>query len=264
MTLNLLSISLSFSLNLFLLTLLITGLTFPVKKKEEIKITLLEPSSFEVTTPKTLSPLENFPHPTPTISKPRSAPEIKTEIKSEVGKRETSKAKEKEIPKRESQEEEGFLRKRLLALQKSGPKDKNLSEEENLLRDRLNALQKERSLKTTEGSFPSLGQFQGKESANPSFTGKLSEEYLLLIKRKLQTHFEVPIYLKNRGNLSALVEIQVSSSGEITKISFLKKSEDPTFNQAVEKCLASVNPLPVNKSTSLKIEFKAQGITKVF
>ncbi|MFN4132157.1 MAG: TonB C-terminal domain-containing protein [Caldimicrobium sp.] len=244
----------SFLLNLFLLTLIVTGLSFSVKKKEEIKITLLESPSFEVAPSKTTS-LEEFEKPPspekisspiPPLPKPKPSQEVKKELDTKVKKRETYKTWEKEGPLRENLEEEKFLRERLLALQKRGEeKNKSLSEEENFLTKGIQALQKEKASPTSVSA------------------GKLSEEYLLLIKRKLQTHFEVPIYLKNKENLSAIVEIQVNSSGEIIKITYLKKSEDPTFNKAVEKCLAMVNPLPINQNIHLKIEFRAQGITKV-
>ncbi len=258
MTLNLLSLSLSLLFNLLFLTLLVTGLSFSVKKKEEIKITLLETPRLEVPSSPT-----DLPQAPPSIP-----PSPKVSLPEEKLKKESSTPKEKVIVSKEPLREENLLKERLLALQKKAQKEEKALEEENFLKSRLSSLQKEQGFKGEEASRQGqpLERTQGelKELATSQSQMKLSEEFLLLVKRKLQTHFEVPIYLKNKAHLSALVEIEVNPAGEIIRVSFLRKAEDPAFNKAVEKCLVAVNPLPVNKSALLRIEFRAQGIAKVF
>lgn len=271
MTINLLSISLSFFLNFFFLALMMIGLTFSVPKKEEIRITLLEPSTFEVVKPEMANQEkireEIVNNPVEPLALQREISPAKEKLKEK-----TIKAPAEKRNTFSEKSEEALLKERLLALKKSADLKRDLKEEEEFLKKRLYSLQAKpikREGVFSEGSQSVAG---GKESLTGgpreeiqqgTTLSNLPDEYLLLIKRKLQTHFEVPIYLKNRGNLSALVEIQVSPSGEIFKVSFLKKAEEEAFNRAVEKCLKAVNPLPIEKNITLRIEFKAQGITMV-
>lgn len=253
MTIKVISLSLSFIFNLFFLTLLITGLTYSHKHKEEIlRISLLEP--FPYNNPPTLnSPPIDTPIKTPIDTSP--PPLLQKSIKTKERKNNFLQQKGELAPEKEVLNHD-LLKERLLALQeKRKHKDENL-EEEQFIRERLATIKSD--LATHKGSLknfhaPSFGQT----------SDKIPEDYLLLIKRKFQTHFEVPIYLKNKPMLSALVEIETNDSGEIIRTTFIKKAEDQVFNRAVEKCLSSVNPLPVNKRTILRIEFKAEGSTKI-
>lgn len=249
-----LSFSLSIVINFLLLTTLFLTLSFSVKRKEEIKITLLESTPLPIISPST------FP------SKAES-PTNKGEDKREI-----PKAKEKFIPKERSREEkalakeESLLEERLKGLERKSNHRDSLSDEGDIkiLQERLAGLQAKRFAKAKAEEAVSEASKQGVSSGRASnVEGKLSEEYLLLVKRKLQTHFEVPIYLKNRSGLSALVELEVGKSGEIKRITFLKRAEEGAFNQAVERCLRAVNPLPVDREVTMRIEFRAEGVLRV-
>ncbi|MFN3505464.1 MAG: TonB C-terminal domain-containing protein [Caldimicrobium sp.] len=269
MTINLLSISLSFFLNLIFLALMMIGLTFSVHKKEEIKITLLEPLAFERVKPEVVAPEVAYPEVAkPEVVKPKELKPVKplsTLKESAPPKEKLVKPPLEKKSNMKEKSEEAWLNERLSALEKSAKLKRGLKEDEEFLRKRLYSLQGKVKEKEDLGSEvpQSLSGGKGKEIPSSAPSSKLSEEYLLLIKRKLQTHFEVPIYLKNRGDLSALVEIQVNPSGEIHRVSFLKRGDDEAFNRAIEKCLKAVNPLPVERDITLRIEFKAQGISVV-
>ncbi len=98
---------------------------------------------------------------------------------------------------------------------------------------------------------------------SPGSSGRLSQDYLILVKAKLQNNFEVPIYLKGKEDLYAIVKIDVSAKGRILHYTFLKSSSVPEFNQAVERCLKASSPLPVNKKAQIVIEFRSEGIGKM-
>jgi len=262
MTLSLKSGLFSLLINLTLLLLLITGLTFTKPKKEEVKITLLEPilsvprevKVDEETKPSTLK--ESIPEENKALKSrealPRSQPKNLTKVSPE-------RSKEKSVD--ETYLEEALLKARLAKL-----KEKALSEtsreEEEFLKKRISQLKSKGSEKEPLSKGVSKAEVPEKASPSTSSEGvsSLSRDYLLLVKRKLQTHFEVPIYLKGRGDLKALVEIEVNERGEIQKVTFLQKAGDPEFNRAVERCLRAVNPLPVNQRTHLKIEFRGEGL----
>ncbi len=248
----------SFFINSLFLFLLIFGLSFSIKKSEEGKVIWLDLSS---------PPLGNLqenlkkeePLPTPhfvPLTKPLSA-EKKTAA---LAKRERALR----------DEEESFLKERLAKLSQV-EKTKEALEERSYLERRLKELKKddERGLSQTSDTkevqnFPSSPPSAKEISFNLGFPeGKLSKDYFLLIKRQLQSHFEVPIYLKSKKDLRALVEIEITPSGDIIKINFLKKAEDPSFNQAIERCLRSVKILPPNQKLSLKIEFRTEGISRI-
>ncbi|MCS7279294.1 MAG: TonB C-terminal domain-containing protein [Thermodesulfobacteriaceae bacterium] len=94
-------------------------------------------------------------------------------------------------------------------------------------------------------------------------SGNFSESLLLLIKRRLQTNFEVPIYLKQKSGLKALVSLEISPKGEILNYRFLQSSDEPLFNQAVERCLKISQPFPVKSKLKIVVEFKAEGVGKI-
>ncbi len=254
MALNLSAVFLSLFINIFLSFLLLTGLSFSVKKKEEVKITLLESPSF-------LSQSEVKPQALPPISSPREPPPLPSSSKvQEKPPKEASKLQVKKSTPEFKPSEESLLKERLSQLK---AKENQISHQE---KDEMEFLQnKLASLKNRINEKEPLKEGIQERTFTPttSSASPLSQDYLLLVKRKLQTHFEVPIYLKNKKGLSALVEIEVSNSGEITKINFIQRSPEPAFNRAIERCLSAVSPLPVNQKTSLKIEFRAEGIFKI-
>lgn len=263
MTLSLKSGLFSLLINSTLLLLLITGLTFTRPKKEEVKITLLEPAPSaprevkvdEETKSSILK--ESIPEENKVLKSreafPRSQPKNLARVSSE-------RSKEKSVD--ETYLEEALLKARLAKL-----KEKTLSEasrdEEEFLKKRISQLKNKGGEKgqLSKGDSKSEGLEKAPPSTSSEGVSSLSRDYLLLVKRKLQTHFEVPIYLKGRGDLKALVEIEVNERGEIQRVTFLQKAQDPEFNRAVERCLRAVNPLPVNQRARLRIEFRGEGLS---
>lgn len=246
MPLNLLSFFLSLFLNLFFLTVIIIGLTFPLKKKEEIKITFLEPieTKVEKAQPKKEeTPLSTTPSTHKPLPSKREAPVLSH-----------TKPQAKKLLKEEPLKED-LLRKRLSQIEEKVASRKEALEEE-LLKSKISSLsKKERPKMESYHTPPALSESQEK--------GILSEDYLFLIKRKLQNHFEIPIYLKNKRDLFVIVEIETDREGRIKSINYLEKSKDMAFNRAVEKCLLASNPLPVSQAIKLKIEFRAEGTLTV-
>jgi colicin import membrane protein len=266
MPLNLLSFFLSFFINLFFLTLLIFALFQTPLKKEDIKISLLEPQkSYELTQEVERHPKENtLPKPVkPSLETSkvvsRLAPSLEPSLKT---KQTASPLKAKSTVKNSPSEkplDEGLLKKRLFEIEKK-VKTQESDYEENFLKNKIASLGKKKtSFSQAENNLESSEKTSSASERVPSPSQKISEEYLLLIKRRLQTHFEIPIYLKNKGNLSVVVEIETNAEGYIKKINYLKKSQDETFNKSVEKCLFASNPLPVSQPIKLKVEFRSEG-----
>jgi len=163
--------------------------------------------------------------------------------------------KEKLIEKKE----ETILTKRLTQIKEKVSSYSSVREEYSLSQEELKTL-KERMI-----------AFQKAQSQESSKEGSLSEnlkeklgiEYLLLIKRQLENHFEVPIYLRSKKELYALVEIEISPDGKILTYQFLKESPNFEFNKAIERCLKASSPLLINKKAKIIVEFKAEGIGKI-
>ncbi len=158
----------------------------------------------------------------------------------------------------EEKHEEIVLTKKLAQIKERISSD--LPKEENLL--------SEEELKTIKEKMAVLqkGKYQ-KISQEGSFFGdtkeKIEIEYLLLIKRQLENNFEVPIYLRSKKDLYALVEMEISSEGKILTYQFLKEASDFEFNKAIQRCLKASSPLPINKKIKVIVEFKAEGIGKI-
>jgi len=262
MTLSLKSGLFSLLINFTLLLLLITGLTFTRPKKEEVKITLLEPALLasrkaipsEETKPSI--PKESKPDENKVLNTrealPRSQPKNLAKVSPE-------RSKEKSVD--ETYLEEALLKARLAKLKERALSESSREEEE-FFKKRISQLKDKGGEKgqLSKGDSKSEGPEKTSSSTSSEEASSLSRDYLLLVKRKLQTHFEVPIYLKGRGDLKALVEIEVNERGEIQKVTFLQKAGDPEFNRAVERCLRAVNPLPVNQRARLRIEFRGEGL----
>lgn len=231
---------LSIVINLFFLVIFFSTLNFKILKEKEIKVKLISQVNFITST----VTAENI----------RESESIKEE-----------RVKEKDITiKKNSVSKndffEGDILKEKLAKIKSRVSERNVENDFSLSEKELKELE-ERMLAFHKRSVSEGIQenTQGKARDGES----LDLEYLLLIKRKLQNNFEIPIYLRSKKDLYAVVNIELSSDGEILKYQFLKKSEISEFNKAVERCLKISSPLPVNKSVKIIVEFKAEGIGKI-
>jgi colicin import membrane protein len=162
----------------------------------------------------------------------------------------------REISKENKIFEEKILKERLASIKgriskRSSESDYNLSEKElKELEERMIAFQKRGAPQNTPSGNSSVGTASGSKT--------LGLEYLLLVKRKLQNNFEVPIYLRSQRDLSA-----ISSEGKILHYQFIKKSENSDFNKAIERCLKISSPLPVNENVKIIVEFKGEGIGKI-
>jgi len=233
---------LSILINFFFLLLFFSTFNFKLSKEKEVKVKLISQMNLPSPSISTKSSLEagNFKEEKPV--RERVVPFKKEEIS-------ISKSKVSEVS------EDVLLKERLSKIKsrvtsKDSENDYNLSQEElKKLESKMLAFQKGKNLGA------SSGEARGRES--------LGTEYLLLIKRKLQNNFEVPIYLRSQKDLYAIVSIELSSDGKILQYQFLKKSEREEFNKAVERCLKISSPLPVNRNVKIIVEFKAEGVGKI-
>ena len=235
---------LSILINIFFLLLFFSALNLKMSKEEKIKIKVF--SSVE-----SLREFESFPK-KEEMQKEKIATPIATPYKA---------IPHKEISKENKIFEEKILKERLASIKgriskRSSESDYNLSEKElKELEERMIAFQKRGAPQNTPSGNSSVGTASGSKT--------LGLEYLLLVKRKLQNNFEVPIYLRSQRDLSAIVEMEISSEGKILHYQFIKKSENPDFNKAIERCLKISSPLPVNENVKIIVEFKGEGIGKI-
>jgi outer membrane biosynthesis protein TonB len=242
---------------LFLTFILVSAYTFKNKKQEEVKVLLLEPRTKEVVT-KALPSLPDSLDSTQTQEeKPLKEVIPKNDIPKQIAK------KEKVLTKNE----EEFLKRKIQALKREKNKDKEqaLTEEElNYLQNRLAKLKsegEESSSQSTDGG--KMGSQAESSASTPSSSAKLSTEFLLLVKRKLQANFELPIYLRAKSELKARVLIEVDSSGRILSYHFVQASGVSEFDRAVERCIILSTPLPVDRATKIIVEFYGTGVGKV-
>lgn len=225
----------SILINILFLLIFFSALNLKLSKEEKVRVKLISSINF-VSSP-TSFPIEET-----------KAPEKFTPPLKKV-------SKEKELS------EEEILEKRLVEIKSKISKayidtDYSLSEKEiKELEKKMLAFQKNEVSKDVRSGTKSAGTLSGSET--------LGLEYLLLIKRKLQNNFEVPIYLRSQKDLNAIVNIETSPEGKILHYEFLKKSENSEFNKAIERCLKISSPLPVNKSVKIIVEFKGEGIGKI-
>ncbi len=245
---------------LFLTFILFSAYTFKNKKQEEVKVLLLEPQTNKELVTKALPSL------------PYSLDSTQTQLKEEKPLKERIPKNDvpKQIAKKEkvlTQNEEEFLKRKIQALkqEKNKGKEQALTEEElNYLQNRLAKLKKE----VEESSSPSttggkMGSQAESSASTPSSSAKLSTEFLLLVKRKLQANFEIPIYLRAKSDLKAIVLIEVDSSGRILSYHFVQTSGVSEFDRAVERCIRLSSPLPVDRATKIIVEFYGIGVGKV-
>ena len=242
---------------LFLTFILLSAYTFKNKKQEEVKVLLLEPRTKEVVT-KALPSL------------PYSLDSTQTQEEKPLKERILKNDNPKQIAKKEkvlTKNEEEFLKRRIQTLKQEKNKDKEqaLTEEElNYLQNRLAKLKREGEESSSQSTAGGKMGSQAEASAStPSSSAKLSTEFLLLVKRKLQANFELPIYLRAKSELKAKVLIEVDSSGRILSYHFVQTSGVSEFDRAVERCIRLSTPLPVDKATKIIVEFYGTGVGKV-
>ena len=242
---------------LFLTFILLSDYTLKNKKQEEVKVLLLEPRAKEVVT----RALPSLPYSLDSTQTQEEKP-----LKERIPKNDVP----KQIAKKEkllTKNEEEFLKRKIQALkqEKNKGKEQALTEEElNYLQNRLAKLKKEAeessSQSTTGGKMGSQAESL---ASTPSSSAKLSTEFLLLVKRKLQANFEIPIYLRAKSDLKARVLIEVDSSGRILSYHFVQASGVSEFDRAVERCIRLSTPLPVDRATKIIVEFYGTGVGKV-
>jgi len=244
---------------LFLTFILLSVYTFKNKKQEEVKVLLLEPRTKEVVT----KALPSLPY---SLDSPQTQLKEEKPLKERVPKNDVP----KQIAKKEKlliQNEEEFLKRKIQALkqEKNKGKEQALTEEElNYLQNRLAKLKKESGESSSQSTTGGKMGSQAESSAfTPSSSAKLSTEFLLLVKRKLQANFEIPIYLRAKSELKARVIIEVDSSGRILSYHFVQTSGVSEFDRAVERCIRLSNPLPVDRATKIIVEFYGTGVGKV-
>uniref|UniRef100_A0A7C4NUF1 TonB C-terminal domain-containing protein n=1 Tax=Thermodesulfobacterium geofontis TaxID=1295609 RepID=A0A7C4NUF1_9BACT len=231
---------LSILINILFLLVFFSTLNLKMSKEEKIKIKVFSPVE-------SLGEFESFPK--------------KEEMQKEKIVTPYKAISHKEISKENKIFEEKILKERLASIKgkiskRGSESDYNLSEKElKELEERMIAFQKRGAPQNTPFGTSSVG--------TPSGSKTLGLEYLLLVKRKLQNNFEVPIYLRSQRDLSAIVEMEISSEGKILHYQFIKKSENSDFNKAIERCLKISSPLPVNENVKIIVEFKGEGIGKI-
>jgi outer membrane biosynthesis protein TonB len=242
---------------LFLTFILLSAYTFKNKKQEEVKVLILEPRTKEVVT----KALPSLPYSLDSTQTQEEKPLKEVIPKNDVP---------KQIAKKEkvlTQNEEEFLKRKIQALKQEKNKDKEqaLTEEElNYLQNRLAKLKREGEESSSQSTAGGKMGSQAESSAStPSSSAKLSTEFLLLVKRKLQANFELPIYLRAKSELKARVLIEVDSSGRILSYHFVQASGVSEFDRAVERCIRLSTPLPVDRATKIIVEFYGTGVGKV-
>lgn len=242
---------------LFLTFILLSDYTLKNKKQEEVKVLLLEPRAKEVVT----KALPSLPYSLDSTQTQEEKP-----LKERIPKNDVP----KQIAKKEkllTKNEEEFLKRKIQALkqEKNKGKEQALTEEElNYLQNRLAKFKKEAEESSSQSTTGGKMGSQAESSAStPSSSAKLSTEFLLLVKRKLQANFEIPIYLRAKSDLKARVLIEVDSSGRILSYHFVQASGVSEFDRAVERCIRLSTPLPVDRATKIIVEFYGTGVGKV-
>ncbi|RKX57435.1 MAG: hypothetical protein DRP29_08480, partial [Thermodesulfobacteriota bacterium] len=180
---DVLSYFLSIFINIFFLLIFFSTLNFTIPAEEKVRVKLISKVNF-------VSPLSSA------SVKSSLKPKTKNISKKKETKRNRT-TKRKTIQKKQISEEE-ILKERLAKIKSKVSKNES---KENSLEYSLS----EKELKELEKkilAFQKSGASQGTSSDET-----LGLEYLLLIKRKLQNNFEVPIYLRNQKDLYAVVDI---------------------------------------------------------
>ncbi len=127
---------------------------------------------------------------------------------------------------------EEILRKKLASLQ-----------EEVLLRERLQRLKKK----------------QSGTSANTQ--ADLPEGYIALLRTYLKRYYQVPLILKGRRNLEAIIRLKLAANGELLEYQLLRPSGEPLFDQAVEAAVKAAAPYPSpGTPVTIRVIFTPQGL----
>ncbi|WP_168720137.1 energy transducer TonB [Thermosulfurimonas marina] len=113
------------------------------------------------------------------------------------------------------------------------------------MRRRLEALKKEVSQKEASGG--------GRE---------IPENFGALLRTHLQSFWEIPASLSGRRDLSALVVLRLSSTGELLGYRFLRSSGNPLFDRAVEAALKAASPYPPpGRPLEIRVLFRPEGLS---
>jgi len=140
------------------------------------------------------------------------------------------------------------------------------SAEEKLISKRIEALEKEKKGKAKELEAlrkEIISSYSAEEAEKEAKLKRLEEKYresvISLIKKILQDNFVLPVYLRDKPQLFAIVSVDVDTGGNIV-YHFLQRASDEGFNQAVEECLKISSPLPVEGPLHFVVKFKAAGL----
>lgn len=248
---------LSLFLNFCFLFLLFSNLEFFSKTPETLKVKLVS----------NVMTSENF------NIQPVSGPLVENKFEQSQSQSKEALSKREEKSGIREIEEKKLLEERLTKITKSKQREvETTTEEMGLLNKKIASLKKGAKERVSasyrieqQGSLGgSTGDSLGQGNYGLKAGGQtLSQEYLLLIKRKLQNHFEIPIYLRTQKDLIAMVRITIGSDGRVLSYTFVKKSSVGEFNSAVERCLKTASPLPVDRPVQVVVEFKATGVGKL-
>jgi colicin import membrane protein len=162
--------------------------------------------------------------------------------------------KVKEPPVEKAEPDELVLKPKKLQPEKPAEPTKKVSEaQEKRLKaamDRIKALSKlhadtDTDSEKDQAAPPIKGN---KISKGNSLDGDAKESdsanYYDLVRAKLQENWALPVWL-SRQNLSAQIEIQIDSHGQVRDFRFAKTSGNPQFDAAVKRTLQESQPFPV-------------------
>jgi len=98
----------------------------------------------------------------------------------------------------------------------------------------------------------------------------VEQTYWGLVAQRVKSFWVLPEMRQFNSNLQAKVFIKINNNGEISHVQFYRRSEDPSFDQLVEKTVKSASPMPrfpvamQQETTEVGFTFKPGmlGITK--
>ncbi|RUM89506.1 MAG: hypothetical protein DSZ24_01065 [Thermodesulfatator sp.] len=241
---------LSLGLHLLLLGLLARGLA----SKPERKWVKVHIARLEIKSPGPSGPSPS-PHPalppkkTPSKAKKARASPKKTSRSSSKSLRKRRSHTEKKSPSRWRKPKGNENLSRITRASKISGKEEELLEErisELALRERLAELQRKVSARASGG---------GGE-------GGIPEGWKARLTAHLESFWEVPTSLAGRRDLSALVILRLSATGELLGYRFLHPSGNPLFDRAVEAALKAAAPYPPpGRPLKVRVLFRPEGLS---
>ena len=243
------------SLILHIVLLGLLSLRFPERKKPSpVRVRLV---SISQAGPHTLSPRV----PSRKATKPTSPPKKQTSSPPKIR---TSKPKKK--PQREKSRPQPRARKTKVSKPKPSPGKKGsvsspskvTPREEERLRERLAALQLKQKLEKLQAKVAS------EKRAGEGGGGSTSRNYPDLIRARLHEFFEVPLSLKSRKNLTAIVEIRLGASGRLLSYRLIKSSGNTLLDRVAEAAVRAADPYPPpGKPVTIKAIFTPEGFKQL-